>query len=328
MLNSGLQLYWLKHAQPDVFRHIRHSLHFPQYLSYLFTGIPLSEFTSIGCHTNLWHFALNDYHPWVYAEKIHKKLPPIVSTGTSVNMLYKGKRIRVGVGIHDSSAALLPYLRAEKSYFLLISTGTWSISLNPASEEMLTEDDLQHDCLNYMQIDGKPVRAARLFLGNEYRIQVERLCTEFCKPYGYHRDVRFDSQIYQSLLPDKQPQFKWESLPVPYGHLPAKPVAFPNFETAFHRLMMELMELQTASARRAIGNTTIHKIYIDGGFADNDIFVKLASLYFSEYKLRTTQSPLGSALGAAMVISDRRVNSKFLKEHYALRKHKPLILQS
>src|SRR5690606_31316494 len=38
MLNSGLQLYWLKHDKPKIFGQIKHSLHLPQYLSFLFTG--------------------------------------------------------------------------------------------------------------------------------------------------------------------------------------------------------------------------------------------------------------------------------------------------
>ena len=84
MLNSGLQLYWLKHKQPEVYKKIKYSLHLPQYLSYVFTGIPLSEYTSIGCHTALWDYEKKDYHQWVYAEEINKILPPLVSTETSI----------------------------------------------------------------------------------------------------------------------------------------------------------------------------------------------------------------------------------------------------
>ena len=102
MLNSGFQLYWLKKTQPKVFNKIKYSLHFPQYISYLFTGIPLSEYTSLGCHTALWNLDKKDYHDWVYKEKIVEKFPPIVSTRTSINMMYKKKNIKIGVGIHDS----------------------------------------------------------------------------------------------------------------------------------------------------------------------------------------------------------------------------------
>ena len=38
---------------------------------------------------------------------------------------------------------------------------------------------LENDCLNYMQVDGRPVRAARIFLGNEHAVQVEKLSQHF-----------------------------------------------------------------------------------------------------------------------------------------------------
>ena len=88
LLNSGLQLYWLKYKKPEVFKKIKYSLHLPQYLSYVFSGVALSEFTSIGCHTILWNYETKDYQDWVYKEEIHKILPPIVSTETSLNMNY------------------------------------------------------------------------------------------------------------------------------------------------------------------------------------------------------------------------------------------------
>src|SRR5690606_31297933 len=37
-LNAGFQLFYLKHYKKNLFREIHHSLHFPQYLSYLYSG--------------------------------------------------------------------------------------------------------------------------------------------------------------------------------------------------------------------------------------------------------------------------------------------------
>lgn len=80
MLNSGLQLYWLKYEKPHLFQQIKHTLHLPQYIAYLFTGHLLTEFTSVGCHTTLWDFQKQDYHAWVYAEGLHKLFPLCGST--------------------------------------------------------------------------------------------------------------------------------------------------------------------------------------------------------------------------------------------------------
>ena len=329
-LNSGMQLYWIKKTKPKIFHQIKYSLHFPQYLSYLFTGIPLSEFTSIGCHTNLWNFKTNSYHQWVIEEGIDEKLPPIVSTKTSINMIYQHKKIKIGVGIHDSSSALLPYIFSKKKPFLLVSTGTWSISLNPFSDEILSKEDLANNCLNYMRIDGKRVKATRFFMGNEYRIQIEQLCEIYGKEYGFHRTVKFDKEIYQRLISNPGIYFKFEGITLKRKQISKTDLhSFPTFKEAFHQLMIELMELQVQTIKMAIGtNKDIKQIYIDGGFTDNDVYVKLMAHHFKEYKIRTSKSSLGTALGAAMVIANKRIKSNFLKENYKLEKLPPLLLEN
>jgi len=324
MLNSGMQLFWLKQTKPDIFSKIKYSLHLPQYLSFLFTGIPVSEYTSIGCHTSLWDYDSEDYHPWVYAEGIDRILPPIVPTSASINTSYKDKKIKIGVGIHDSSSALLPYILSKKKPFLLLSTGTWSIALNPYNSESLSVQDIENNCLNYLRIDGKRVKASRFFMGNEYRLQVEKLTDYYRKEYGYHRDLQFNQDIYLKLIEKPKVYFKFEGISLQRLPLETELEHFATFEEAYHQLMIELMELQIDTISNAIGNSDIKTIYIDGGFTDNDVFMKLMSHHFSNFKVLSTQSPLGSALGAAMVISDKQVTSKFLKENYRMKKLVPL----
>ena len=318
MLNSGLQLYYLKHAKPELYKKIRWSLHLPQYFSFLFTGIPLSEYTSIGCHTMLWDYSHNKYHKWVYEEQIDKQLPPIKETNTWIQKEIEGKKINIGIGIHDSSAALIPYRRADNSPFLLLSTGTWSISLNPFSEESLSDEDLQHDCLNFMQPSGKKVKAARLFLGNEYKIQLKQLCQAYNKESGYHLNIKFDKAIYAQLHEELKHHFKWESIPTRLAESSFE--IFESFEEAYHQLMLELIQLQIQSSERAIGKTPISTLYIDGGFADNELFVNLLAMQFPNLNISTTSSPLGSALGAAMIISECSPSKNFLIENYKLKK--------
>ena len=326
MLNSGMQLYWLKYRKPELFSRIKYSLHLPQFLSYVFTGIPISEYTSIGCHTALWDYRKKDYHAWVYAENLHRIFPPIVSTETSINMNYNGRRMKIGVGIHDSSAALLPYIRSEKNPFVLISTGTWSISLNPFGGELLTQEDLRQNCINYMRIDGKPVKAARLFLGEEYKTQVTRLADHFGVDRERHRSVRFDYQLYRDIMQDYRPWFHLEHIPYPDN--PAiTAIPTDSYEYAYHHLLIELVELQAQSITTAMGGKPAKMLFVDGGFSDNEVFIQLISHRFREQELRTTDSSLGSALGAAICISDRDLNSKFLKKNYGLKKHQPFIIK-
>ncbi|MEW4923875.1 FGGY family carbohydrate kinase [Algibacter sp. 2305UL17-15] len=325
MLNSGIQLYWLKHTKPEVFKKIKYSLHLPQYLTYIFSGVPLSEYTSIGCHTALWDYEKKDYHDWVYAEGIHKILPSIVSTETSININYNGKRIKIGVGIHDSSAALLPYLRSIRKKFILVSTGTWSIVFNPFTKNPIATEKDDNDTINYMRINGRPVKATRIFLGNEYKVQVAKLDRVFGVNDDYHRSVKFDYDTYFEIIQDFKHCYKWDS--ITDEDMPEKTqIPHQKYEHAYHQLMIELVLLQIKCIKKSLGNNTISRIYIDGGFSDNDIYIKLLSHYFRDKKLSTTDASLGSALGAAISISDNKLNSKFLKENYALKKHVPFIV--
>jgi len=326
MLNSGMQLYWLKYTKPEIFEQIAFSLHLPQYISYVFTGIPLSEYTSIGCHTGMWNYSKKDYHDWIYKEEIDRILPPIVSTETSINMNYNGKRIKLGVGIHDSSAALLPYVRSIKKKFILVSTGTWSIALNPFSEQLLSSEDIKMNCINYMRINGKPAKASRLFLGNEYSLQVKELSAHFNVSKDYHKNVPFDYETFFAIVKDFNFCFRWKSIEA--ANMPSKTAfKYDKYEHAYHQLMIELVLLQVESIKVAAGEDKIEKLYIDGGFSDNDVYIKLVSHYLRNMELRTTDSSLGSALGAAIAISDTKLNSKFLKKNYSLKKHIPFILK-
>lgn len=326
MLNSGLQLFWIQKTKPELYGKIKYSLHLPQYLSYVFTGIPVSEYTSIGCHTALWDYEKKDYHNWVYKEGINAKLPPIVSTETSININYKDKRLKIGVGIHDSSSALLPYVRSLKKKFLLISSGTWSISFNPCSEKSISEALDDRASINYMQINGKLVKASRLFLGNEYKLQIEKLSKYFGVAGDYHKSVAFNQEVYNRVSEDFKHHFKWECLED--DCMPEQTnFAFDDYDHAYHQLLTELVLLQIKSVNKVIGDNKIKRLYIDGGFSNNDTYIKLLTHHFPEKKIRTTHASLGSALGAAIVISNTKLNSQFLKENYALKKHVSVILK-
>jgi sugar (pentulose or hexulose) kinase len=322
MLNSGLQLYWLRHRKPDIFRKIRVSLHLPQYLSYLFTGRAVSEYTSIGCHTALWDYRLSRYHPWVAAEGLDTVLAPIVPTQATYPVTYHGKALRVGVGIHDSSAALLPYLKSIDKPFALLSTGTWSIALNPFADGHLSAEDRRHDCINYMRVDGEPVKAARLFLGNEFKLQLKALSAHYGVPEHAYREVAFDPHRFERIRADAGLLYHWESLGEPCP--PETRWEHPDYTGAYHQLLFELCLLQGSRLQAVLGGSGIQRLYVDGGFAGNDVFMEMLSRLVHPIRLRTTDASLGSALGAAVVLSDHPLKKGFLKTHYALRKHKPL----
>ena len=155
----------------------------------------------------------------------------------------------------------------------------------------------------FSQNRRKTGESSALFLGHTYKQQVKKLLLHYQKNKGYDQQMIFDETIFSRLNQSYQRYFNFESIHWPRTITEESDFRVLNtFEEAFHQLMMELVELQIIAAERAIGNTNLKKIYIDGGFADNDLFVGLLRKHFAGYEVVTTSSPLGSALGAAMVL--------------------------
>ncbi len=303
LLNSGKQLYWLKYKRPSLFKKIRFSLHLPQYLSYVFTGEMFTEYTSIGCHTDLWDYEKKEYHHWVKVEGIDRLFPPIVQTQKTIIKNVEGRKITFGVGIHDSSSALLTYLLEGKESFVLLSTGTWCINFNPFSDDSLfDEKQIDEGATAYMKIDGSPVKTSRLFLGEEHRLKVQKLVAHFGAPEFYHRQLKFDKTTYEEQVQKSVCHFHWQF--IDNDDSPDNDILdFPNFEVGYHQLMHELIGV-LKNKIQVICEKMPEKIFVDGGFSDNNIFVELLKLQFPNQKIKAKPASYACALGAALLIEN------------------------
>jgi sugar (pentulose or hexulose) kinase len=297
MLNSGLQLYWLKQTKPQIWEEIKYSLHLPQYLSYLFTKEFYSDYTSIGCHTGLWDSNKNKYAQWVLDEYIHFKLARINDKAV-VKINTEG--IKIGLGLHDSSSALIPYLKNTSKEFLLISTGTWCINLNPFNFSPLTAYELSKDCLQFLQANGKPVKASRIFLGKEHQYQAERIATHFNVAEDFYKDIALQITDVTKLnfipacmegsgpLPQKQTQ-QWDLS------------IFDNEAEAYNYLMLGLVTLLQLSIN-LVDTVNVTQFFIDGGFAANKIFLALIQQFNPTKKVDVVDFPQATALGAYLQV--------------------------
>ncbi|HUM46613.1 MAG TPA: FGGY family carbohydrate kinase [Chitinophagales bacterium] len=301
-LNSGMQLYRLKYEKPELFEKIKHALHLPQYLSYILTSGLSTDITSIGCHTQLWNFSENNYHKWVKEEGMLEKFAPILPCTKVAAHIHH--TIEVGVGLHDSSAALIPYLFAFSEPFILLSTGTWCISLNPFNQTPLSDYELAHDGLCYLSYEGKPVKASRLFAGYEHEQQVKRLAEHFNKPMDYYTTVSADATLLRKTKQNTQQLQKIEQ-----GAMSGKSAFanrditdFKNYEEAYHQLIADIMLQQVRSTNLVLQGAPVKKIFVDGGFANNAVYMKLLAVSFPELEIYAATVPHASAMGAALAI--------------------------
>ena len=303
MLNSGFQALWLKEKKPEIFRQVKTILHLPQYLSHLLTGKTSSEHTSIGCHTGLWDFDEMSYHPWT--KQLGNTLPnpePVESNYLSTRF---DKSVPVGIGIHDSSSSLVPYFMNSQDGFILVSTGTWCISMNPFNSEALTAEQLKKDCLAYMSIQQKPVKSSRLFMGRIHDVNVAHLNKLFGMDDSAYKTVALDQEIIRALNRSsggKRVFFKG-GVPEDYLDLSIEKKSFHSFEEAYHQLVMDLADLTEESIELIIAKEDLTKnIYISGGFSKNPIFLKLVASRFPEKRVYTSDVANATSLGAALVL--------------------------
>ncbi len=262
-LNAGLQLYRIKYEQPDIFNRIKYALHLPQFLSYVMGGELFSEITSIGCHTMLWDFEKNGYHEWVIMEGISEKFPTLQQS-----TLTSHQSPKVGIGLHDSSAALIPYLPSFSEPFVLLSTGTWNIAMNPFNDNPLTGNELEQDCLCYLSYQGKPVKASRLFAGHEYEVAIRDLGLAGVSI------LRFEDAKKLGLVGNKYLEF-----------------------------LKQLVEKQVVALNLVL-TSEISKIFVDGGFSKNEIFMTLLAEALPGLAVYAATVAQASALGAAVAVHD------------------------
>lgn len=290
-LNSGLQIYRIRYQHPDQFHRISRILHLPHYLSWLFTGKAYSGFTSIGCHTHLWNFRFGDYHEWVEKLNIKNKLAKIFPETHSFPIAFKDKILLAGIGVHDSSAALIPYLMTFREPFILLTTGTWSISLNPFNTDPLTLAELEQDCLCYLRVDGLPVKASRFFLGPEFEERVKRIAAHFLQePLGIS-DIKFDP----ALLPPIEDNGLTPNVQL-------DPLKSSSAKAAYHLLVWNLVSQQKISTQLVVGSGGVRQIYVDGGFSKNLVFMHLLARAFPQMEVYAAVTGQAAALGAAIAI--------------------------
>lgn len=284
-LNSAMILYRLKYEKPAVFEQIKYSLHLPQYLSFLLSEKCASDITSVGCHTNLWNFTTQTYHEWVDKEGIGVKLAPIQSQEP-----HRVGEHLIGIGLHDSSAALIPYLASFQEPFVLISTGTWCISMNPFNAIPLTFEELQYDCLCFLTYQGKPVKSSRLFAGYEHEQEIKLLAERFGVANDYYKTVAFNSDLIENgngRTHDGRT----------HGFA-------PTYESEYHQLMLSLVNKQVISTALVLRDAPVSRIFVDGGFGKNPIYMNLLAKAFPEKEVFAASVAQASALGAALAIHE------------------------
>ena len=306
MLNSGLQMYWLKNTKPHFWSRVDAILHYPQYLSYIFSRKITADFTSIGAHTAIWDFDNMQYNKWVETEGI--SLPEPKPGKNAALTLINGQEIAVGKGLHDSSSSIIPLLESQQDSnreFILLSTGTWIICMNPFSKETLTEEQLKNDCLCFMTPDKKQIKSSMQFLGRVHEVNATELSNHFGLDKNHFLELTLNKELCSEMLSESKSLFFPNEIAADFKGDLQQLHSFSNYEKAYYQLVCEITQRVHEGITRILDSkNNLKDVYISGGFNRNNIFVEFLNQMMPKQNIQFPSGKNASALGAAMLMKD------------------------
>ncbi len=318
-VNMAKMLHYVRTRLPEEWAACRRGLFYPQFFAHALTGRHALEPTYVGNHSYLWDYARKDW------SEVARRLGADKLFGGPMRAPWEvlgplreswmrdcgiGAQCKASVGIHDSNANLLPYLAREESEFLLNSTGTWCVLMQPSAASMLTKKQAASGLFFNQSAYGGPVLTGLLPAGMEY---------EAFARFASFADAQ-DEDSLSRLIADR------DLLVIP-GTLPDVPV-FPGAKPGLivgnrHFTLDELtsgaaagviatlrqpyfaaLNLALALAtKRALAHLDAPRrtsAYIEGGFASNLLYCRLVATLCPAFDWKLTPAKEGTAFGAAL----------------------------
>jgi len=325
MINPAKGIYFIQKKYPDEFKNVTSVIPYPQYWGFRFTGNIAAETTYLGNHTYLWDQTDSRYSGVAHnlgiaslmPEKICKpwdvlgKITEDLARKTSLS-----KDTIVTMGIHDSNSALLPHFAKKGTRgFILNSTGTWCVIMNPVEKYEFKPDELGKVVFFNISANGTPLKTA-IFLGG---LEFETWSQLFSSHHKRSDNPEWNENLYRSILKEKK-LFLLPELTQGSGQFPdsraritengrnyyfdsletaQKPPCFSDYEKLFASLRISLV-MQTITALKRAGLDDACEIFTEGGFRKDESYSRLLSSALAN-KVFLTDISEASALGAAMI---------------------------
>ena len=120
-----------------------------------------------------------------------------------------------------------------------------------------------------------------------------------------YKEVGYDKDIIKQLR-----GINFNSAPSQYQKEILKQFSFENrnlndfksYEIAYHQLLLDIVAQQIISTNLVIHNSPVKKVFVDGGFSKNPIFMNLLAEAYPKMEVYAASMAQASALGAALAI--------------------------
>ena len=310
-LNLGAQLHFLEATHPDLFDADITILTWPQYWSWVLTGVESCEVTSLGCHTDLWYPRSQALSELTHRRAWNQRIAPVTPARAVLERVSPEwvrrtglpRDVEVHCGLHDSNAALLaarafPEIQDKDS--TVLSTGTWFVAMRtpaPQHELDFTSLDENRDCLVNVDAFGNAIPSVRFMGGREVQlltgIDTRRI------------DIRPDQPMLLSKVADVLaaqsfvlPTFVPGCGPFPHGR--GRWLSEPDNE-AGRRAAVALYAALVADATLDLIGAR-ERLVIEGRFSESQVFVRALASLRPEMMVYVTHAQSDVSFGALHLI--------------------------
>jgi sugar (pentulose or hexulose) kinase len=323
LINPAKGIYFSQEQFGEKFKDMVTVLPYPQYWGFRFSGKAGVEGTFMGSHTYLWDQVTGEYSTVARDLGIVSLMPdklrqPWDTLGTITGEFAAKTGLSpdtiVTMGIHDSNAALLPHFakKGERG-FVLNSTGTWCVIMNPVEKYGFAPDELGKVVFFNISAFGTPIKTA-IFPGG---LEFETWSQLILKQYDRKDIPGWDEQLYRSILkerrlfllpeltpgsgqfPDSRARIVKDGKNYPFEAMNSTPPGFAQYEELIAALRISLV-MQTLTALERAGLHNGQEIYTEGGFRRDESYSRLLASALVNNKVYLTDIAEASSLGAAM----------------------------
>ena len=157
---------------------------------------------------------------------------------------------------------------------------------------------MEHDTLCFLQYNGNPVKASRLFAGQFHEDQTKRIAAHFNLKKDFFKLIAFDNSIATNA-PESTPNIHKTAFEI------RNLIAFDTAEKAYHQLISDLVAQQVFSTDLVLRNSDVTTIFVDGGFSKNEIYMHLLAKAFPNHTIFAAEVSQASAIGAALIMHEK-----------------------
>lgn len=229
--------------------------------------------------------------------ELEKALAAIVRSGIAGDAAFSGK------GVNSTAASLIPYLKGSDKPFILVSTGTLCTFMNPFETGNASGDQAG----TVVTACDRRVRISQFRLGEIHDRNVTRLDDHFGVTGELYKTIKIKHKKIGKIQANRRGRVFFRH-GIPEGHTDtvADLSHFLTYADAYHQMMYDLVDECLAAYREIVteGDTT-EIVYVTGGFALNDTFVRTLAARIPEKRVYASTIEYATALGAAMEVYPR-----------------------